>query len=379
MTLLKKQVKEWLSVWVKLDKRTKSRTAKAWTAAKRKLGKIKGQHQWRNVKGPMGALILALSGIGWNPKGPAVWDDPRNNTWMCTGNSMDLEDINNAMQEDIMKGLWGKASKHRNGTGMEDGAELSGARRHLNSLTKRARYKEAGCLQSIVCGTIWTRERKSQAGFDVNIICPRCGQEPESEVHRFWACVHNKVLAESWRPQGSEEAVRDCVEKSEAPEGNAAKEPGEEKQRSEEEKPVDSSSEKKLPKLDMDNEDVDPFDFMEDFSPEVEEGPWQAEEAEPEDWHLWPKQQRPQERSEEQGSEVEKTVEKIAAEEVAADKESRRKQVSPFEATQKLEATARRQCAAGKDLCLWLRGIVPRMSQGATQERRCQPRSLATE
>ncbi len=78
---------------------------------------------------------------------------------------------------------------------MEDSVALAGAKRQIQSLQKRGRYKEAGCL----------KRRKKLAGFPVEDLCPRCGKEPEAALHRFWQCEHNNTLKSQWKPDKEEQ------------------------------------------------------------------------------------------------------------------------------------------------------------------------------
>ena len=96
----------------------------------------------------------------------------------------------------------------------------------------------------------------------------------------------------------------------------------------------------------FDNEDVDPFMEMEALDPDQPE----EEEAE-QAMH---------------DQEVEEYLERKAKEELQqkeqpkGGKKKSSKPTNPYAATKGLEATARRECAAGKNLCLWNRGVVPK-------------------
>eukprot|EP00973_Karenia_brevis_P095528 12427795-Karenia_brevis.AAC.1 len=63
-------------------------------------------------------------------------------------------------------------------------------------MLRNGQYAEAGTLRMIAAGGVWTKARLQREfaedaydreGRD-DIICTRCGQEPDDDLHRFWTC-----------------------------------------------------------------------------------------------------------------------------------------------------------------------------------------------
>ncbi len=157
----------------------------------------------------MGALILSLQAIGWKPIGPAKWQNPKGEDWDFKGDRVDVVEMMNEMEVDIIKPYWQKAATHYQGSGLEQGADLKSARRHVRWLQKKGKHKEAGCLRGLVCANIWPGERKLETRYDVDPVCPRCGKATETAQHRFWECEHNGVLFDQWNQDLSGDKIKE--------------------------------------------------------------------------------------------------------------------------------------------------------------------------
>ena len=55
--------------------------------------------------------------------------------------------------------LWEQAALHRHGGGLEDGEDLTVARKHYCVLIKRGAMARAGAFMAILAGALWTEAR----------------------------------------------------------------------------------------------------------------------------------------------------------------------------------------------------------------------------
>eukprot|EP00959_Pyramimonas_sp_CCMP1952_P181059 3786173-Pyramimonas_sp.AAC.1 len=61
----------------------------------------------------MGALILSLQQLGWNPRMPDEWGDASGETWRFqSGGVLDFRDIMKPIARDMQAQLWTKAADH---------------------------------------------------------------------------------------------------------------------------------------------------------------------------------------------------------------------------------------------------------------------------
>ncbi len=363
-----------------------------WTAAKVALGKIPAKNQWRHVKGPMGALIVTLRAIGWRPIGPVRWRNPNGVEWNCLGGKVDIQEMMDDMKTDLMQRHWKGAAQHFQGQGLQDGACLGSARRHIHSLQKRGRHKEAGCLRGVVCGTFWPALRKREARMEINPICPRCGKAEETATHRFWQCEHNAILEKEWKAAEDEDCSQEgtgsedkgaaspvvegadptdatCADltsggearlhlvvgvRGRAPRGEASRCQSADsvQEQAQSEQAAARVEGQRAIRFDFDNEDVDPFDLWETLDPDEGELPQDFWDEEP---------------HEDEGHQ--ELHEYCAAKAQQAppsgelQKGDKKKAKNPFVVTKGIVKVAVAQLAKGENNCLWNRGIVPTIGQ----------------
>eukprot|EP00959_Pyramimonas_sp_CCMP1952_P044971 939475-Pyramimonas_sp.AAC.1 len=90
--------------------------------------------------------------------------------------------------------LWGKASNHFCGDGLERGADLTVFKSLHAKLVKDGSYSDAALLCCIVSGGTWPEARLQDAGYLTDGMCPRCGVARETTLHRVWGCSSNDQI-----------------------------------------------------------------------------------------------------------------------------------------------------------------------------------------
>jgi len=187
-------IKDWVWLWHRATKEEKIEAAKTWMSLKHKL---KGQHKWRLVKGPVGATIATLHDLGWEPKFPDLWRS-------AEGDAYEIHDwhegiIDEAMEydleTDLARDIWDRAAEHHNGSGLKGGLDNRVLWRHLDVLIKNDLKGKESILRKAACGAMWTRQRKQGHNLVEDSTCPRCGQESEDDLHRIWKCPHNDTIS----------------------------------------------------------------------------------------------------------------------------------------------------------------------------------------
>ena len=80
------------------------------------------------------------------------------------------------------------AAKRADVRGAEGGVdeELTGGLRRR--LAKRGSERKAGALRCILAGGTWPRARLVVTGLVGSARCPRCGEEDETALRRWWKC-----------------------------------------------------------------------------------------------------------------------------------------------------------------------------------------------
>jgi hypothetical protein len=165
---------------------------RAYTTVRQKVLASDQKDRWRLVKGPIGATIVTVSEVGWNPISPFKWvgGDPLLGgpwTWSSKlGQDPDPSTLLEMISWDVHLQLWRKAARGRLAQGMEDGIDLTILQREI-ARAQKVDNKKAKVLQCIAAGGIWTNKRLYDAGLSSTPDCPYCG-EVEDEYHFFWAC-----------------------------------------------------------------------------------------------------------------------------------------------------------------------------------------------
>ena len=140
--VVKDQVGIWLDVWLSCDQIQVSR---AWAKIKMKF--LQAEKPWATVRGPIGSTIATLISIGWNPISPFLWIDAEGFKWKFNGGPRD--DIMAELERQLSERISAQAAKHRCGTGLEKGPDLSIMRKHLDKLQREGEHRDAGTLANI--------------------------------------------------------------------------------------------------------------------------------------------------------------------------------------------------------------------------------------
>jgi hypothetical protein len=151
---------------------------------------LAGPRRWHQVRGPMGAVVATLRDLGWKPDSPTQWTDPDGHHWDidpgAPGVAVQLKAL---VAEFIEKDLWRQAGKHEGGRGLENGADLTVARRMRRKFLKQGELKKVGVLELICQGAGWPPARKAAAGLPVDPICTFCRKAPGTIKHQTWECT----------------------------------------------------------------------------------------------------------------------------------------------------------------------------------------------
>ena len=135
----------------------------------------------------MGATIATLIDIGWSPISPFKWVDGYHNRWNYKPGTSAAE-LLNALKEQVEMRVWRQAAKHHNGKGLEQGADLTIAKKHIRLLRKKGQHQTAGLLLTTLSGGIWSRRRKAESNLVEDDTCPWCGETVQTDLHLIWTC-----------------------------------------------------------------------------------------------------------------------------------------------------------------------------------------------
>ena len=116
-----------------------------------------------------------------------------------------------AVKEAVQHKVWGQASLHHLGAGLQAGVDMTIFKRVYKKLVQYGIHSTAGSLLSAVSGGIWTRVRLAEAMSDVHPMCPDCGFMRQDDFHLIWGCQcletcsdpriqnSNWILGDAWR------------------------------------------------------------------------------------------------------------------------------------------------------------------------------------
>ena len=86
--------------------------------------------------------LIDENGDKWRPNDAVTWVD-----------------FQEQFETTRLKSLWQKASQHRGGANLEEGADLTVAQRHYKRLIHAGKHGEAGALMTICTGACWSPAR----------------------------------------------------------------------------------------------------------------------------------------------------------------------------------------------------------------------------
>ncbi len=153
------------------------------------------KREWNNVKGPIGAMLLALHRVGWSMQDPYHVVDDR-------GEQIPLTKVTPAMLAILLKDATFRALERQIGARMAATDEDYHDRRicvdHVRSqlASDRSLTREGkAAYMSAACGAIMTYSRAVALGYLVEDLCPKCGCKGDTVRHRVYDCQDPEVVA----------------------------------------------------------------------------------------------------------------------------------------------------------------------------------------
>ena len=192
--ILKGQLNTWFDTWCHRPDLHEG-SCHAWSTIYQHLANKPPQDRWRQGRGIIGSLILALWQVNWDPLSPTLWLDPDGNEWQMGDDEhshmQDPTDAIHAVLQSQQAVYWEKASKHWLGQGMEKGIDTMDLRKRINQLRRRGQHREAGVLLATASAAMWSPARRRLCfGDEADDKCS-CG-EVADDYHRIWGDCANR-------------------------------------------------------------------------------------------------------------------------------------------------------------------------------------------
>ncbi len=153
------------------------------------------KREWNKVRGPVGAMLLALHRVGWSMPDPYNFVDDR-------GETIPLTKVTPALLAVLLKDATFRALERQIGARLAaDDEEYSGRRicvDHVRSqmASDRSLTREGkAAYMSAVCGALMTHSRAVALGYLVEDLCPKCGCKGDTVRHRVYDCQDPEVVA----------------------------------------------------------------------------------------------------------------------------------------------------------------------------------------
>ncbi|CAK0891739.1 unnamed protein product, partial [Prorocentrum cordatum] len=162
--------------------------------------KKKPQHRWRGVTGITRAMVVTLLDLEWQPLGPWHWVSKEGEVFggddeHALDDDVDLSDLKAAIKSTIEVKQWALAAQHFAGGGQEGGADLRSAKMKTGKFRRKGQHDKESAFLAIMTGGAWPRQRVADLGIEIeDVMCPRCGEEPETWKHRVWECRCNETI-----------------------------------------------------------------------------------------------------------------------------------------------------------------------------------------
>ena len=188
--------KELLCTWLDLAPTLLNQQALLARLWDRRSQLIQGKDRWKRVKDHIGAVIATLRDLEWAPDQPYQWTDPEGATWMLDWNdhACKRQLMENINQHSTAK-LWVKAQQeHADLQGIGDGPDLTVIWKQLRYQRKKGNHQLVGLCKAWASGACPTQDTRYQRGHAASPLCPRCGEEFETELHRYWTRSDNNNL-----------------------------------------------------------------------------------------------------------------------------------------------------------------------------------------
>ena len=192
--IIRETCRSWIEALRNLPEREVADLRVAWSKAASKLTglfRLGSASASKAVRGLMSNLIVLLLSAGWKPRAYNVWDDHLGNTWAIVDRHTSADAVALALINAFFAINCRRAASHYEGKGMEGGVNVEATLAVLRSLKDSRHYKFKCAIESIVAASCWPCARIHDIHPEVDPICQRCGQEPETSLHCYWTCPAN--------------------------------------------------------------------------------------------------------------------------------------------------------------------------------------------
>ena len=209
---------ELLVTWLEAMCAMKGRMFSVKWVWKRLTERLRVKSRWSRVSGHMAAVIATLLDISWKPLEPLKWEDSQGDIWEIDPEAPEAAyQLRALLTQQISMAIWKRAAKHYCGAGLEQGADLTSSRKHCRWWERNAMPGHAALSLTWAQGAMWTRSRKSQCGYNVQELCPRCNRAVDTPFHQVWECKHNESIDSPWVRDTQRLQARAQQEKDEYP------------------------------------------------------------------------------------------------------------------------------------------------------------------
>ena len=114
---------------------------------------------WQLVMGPMSVAYMHLKEMGWTinfqvEEDKILYTDTNGDSYEIM-DGVSWHEFRETLEKERIAQLWAPMGRHRGGSGLTQGADLTAGRKHYRWLVKKGRMREAGALMSILPGALW--------------------------------------------------------------------------------------------------------------------------------------------------------------------------------------------------------------------------------
>ena len=144
-------VRNWVALWNQSSEAEQATIRSCW---RKQQIRLQGPRPWSKVGGPMSAVLLTMTKLGWKAAAPDRWYETGSSPgwWIMDPSMSCTQDLCDAVAAAARSQIWKQAGQHFEGKGVEQGVDLTVDRAHLKALRKEGRYDEVGMLQAILSG-----------------------------------------------------------------------------------------------------------------------------------------------------------------------------------------------------------------------------------
>ncbi len=154
-----------------------------------------GPRAWSQVRGPISAMRLTLSRVGWAMSGPFTLVDNFGEEVLLTKVPPAL--LAQLLRRAVLHTLEAKVGA----TWAADDPQFVGRRVAADhviaqlSTDRKLTAADRAAYRSVACGAIMTYSRAARSGYLVRDLCPLCKRASDTVRHRVWHCTHPDAVA----------------------------------------------------------------------------------------------------------------------------------------------------------------------------------------